>query len=62
MYADGLNSQSYTILYLVAEGEVGFFDYLGHFLAPAVLGNVVGGVVFVAVLNHAQVTHDEGQG
>lgn len=53
---------SVEVLYLVAEGEVGFFDYLGHFLAPAVLGNVVGGVVFVALLNHAQVVASEDRG
>ena len=53
---------SVEVLYLVAKGEVGFLAYLGHFLAPAVLGNVVGGVVFVALLNHAQVVHNESEG
>ena len=51
---------SVEVLYLVAEGEVGFMGYLGHFLVPAVLGNIVGGVGLVAVLNHAQVVHNEG--
>jgi formate/nitrite transporter FocA (FNT family) len=50
---------SAEVLYLVAMGEVGFLSYLTHFLAPAVLGNFIGGVVFVALLNHAQVTHND---
>ena len=32
---------------------------LGSFVAPAVLGNVVGGVFLVALLNYAQVATDE---
>ncbi len=51
---------SVEVLYLVVEGEVSVGGYLGHFLAPAVLGNVVGGVVFVTLLNHAQVVASEG--
>jgi formate-nitrite transporter family protein len=29
---------------------------IGDFTVPAVLGNIVGGVVFVAMLNHGQVS------
>lgn len=36
-------------------GNIGWSDYLLHFLAPALIGNSIGGVVFVALLNHAQV-------
>jgi formate/nitrite transporter FocA (FNT family) len=36
-------------------GAVGWDDYVLRFLLPAVIGNSIGGVVFVAVLNHAQV-------
>lgn len=36
-------------------GAVGWGDYMIGFLLPAVIGNSIGGVVFVAVLNHAQV-------
>jgi len=36
-------------------GAIGWGDYLGSFLIPALIGNSIGGVVFVALLNHAQV-------
>lgn len=36
-------------------GAIGWGDYLLDFLIPASLGNSIGGVVFVALLNHAQV-------
>jgi formate/nitrite transporter FocA (FNT family) len=36
-------------------GAIGWDDYLLSFLIPALLGNSIGGVVFVALLNHAQV-------
>jgi hypothetical protein len=32
---------------------------LGEFITPAVLGNVVGGVIFVAIVNHRQVAADK---
>jgi formate/nitrite transporter FocA (FNT family) len=37
------------------QGSIEWRDYLLSFLAPALIGNSVGGVVFVALLNHAQV-------
>jgi len=36
-------------------GAIGWGDYLIGFLVPALVGNSIGGVVFVALLNHAQV-------
>jgi formate/nitrite transporter FocA (FNT family) len=36
-------------------GAIGWSDYLAGFLLPALIGNSIGGVVFVALLNHAQV-------
>lgn len=36
-------------------GAIGWSDYVVGFLVPALIGNSVGGVVFVALLNHAQV-------
>ena len=36
-------------------GAISWGDYLGGFLVPAFIGNSIGGVVFVAMLNHAQV-------
>lgn len=39
-------------------GALGWQDYLLGFVLPAVVGNSIGGVVFVALLNHAQVRDD----
>ncbi len=49
---------SADVLYLVATGVAGWGTYLGEFMAPALIGNVIGGLVFVAALNHAQVASD----
>jgi formate/nitrite transporter FocA (FNT family) len=40
------------------QGAVSWKDYLIGFLVPALLGNSIGGVVFVALLNHAQVKEE----
>src|SRR3982750_857382 len=37
------------------QGAISWSDYLVRFLIPALVGNSIGGVVFVALLNHAQV-------
>jgi formate/nitrite transporter FocA (FNT family) len=37
------------------QGAIGWQDYLIKFLLPALVGNSIGGVVFVALLNHGQV-------
>jgi formate/nitrite transporter FocA (FNT family) len=39
-------------------GSIGWADYLLGFLLPAFIGNSIGGVVFVALLNHAQVKEE----
>jgi len=39
-------------------GAIGWGDYLVAFLVPALIGNSIGGVVFVALLNHAQVKEE----
>lgn len=39
-------------------GAVAWPDYLIGFLVPALVGNSVGGVVFVALLNHGQVKEE----
>jgi formate/nitrite transporter FocA (FNT family) len=49
---------SAPVLVLVATGIVGWGTYLGEFMLPALIGNIVGGLVFVAALNHAQVASD----
>jgi formate/nitrite transporter FocA (FNT family) len=48
------------VFYLAAKGGTGWGDALGSFLVPAVLGNIVGGVLFVALLNHGQVAAERG--
>lgn len=40
------------------QGAIGWEDYLLGFLVPALIGNSIGGVVFVALLNHAQVKEE----
>jgi formate/nitrite transporter FocA (FNT family) len=52
---------SIDVLYLVLRGEAGIGEYF-RFIGPTLLGNVVGGVTLVALLNHAQVTSGEGKG
>lgn len=39
-------------------GAMSWSDYLTGFLVPALIGNSIGGVVFVALLNHAQVKEE----
>jgi formate/nitrite transporter FocA (FNT family) len=41
--------------YLAAGGAATWGRMIGAFIVPAVLGNVVGGVTLVALLNHGQV-------
>lgn len=47
---------SVDAFYLVALGERNWGEYLGDFMWPTLLGNILGGVSLVSVLNHAQVT------
>ncbi|MES2357205.1 MAG: formate/nitrite transporter family protein [Gemmatimonadota bacterium] len=44
--------------YLALIGAASWSAMLGGFLVPAIIGNVIGGVVLVAMLNHGQVTSD----
>lgn len=59
-YLVGLGEMSHIIagsaetLFLVTRGELDFAGYLLGFMLPALAGNVLGGVVLVAALNHAQ--------
>jgi len=39
-------------LFLVTRGDIGAGQYLGGFLLPSLVGNIVGGVSLVAALNH----------
>ena len=47
-----------TGFYLTTTGRLEWVDALAHFLLPTLMGNIVGGVLLVAVLNHAQVAAD----
>jgi formate/nitrite transporter FocA (FNT family) len=46
---------SSEVLVGVFAGEATLSEYLGHFLLPSTLGNVIGGVVLVTLLNYGQV-------
>jgi formate-nitrite transporter family protein len=63
-YMVGLGSFSHIIagsvevLYVVATGGLSWAQYLGGYLLPVFIGNVLGGVSLVAVLNYGQVVAD----
>jgi formate-nitrite transporter family protein len=42
------------VMYLVATDVISFGEYLSRFMVPTLLGNTLGGVVLVALLNHFQ--------
>ncbi|MGI8509499.1 MAG: formate/nitrite transporter family protein [Gemmatimonadaceae bacterium] len=46
-------------LYRAALGGATWGAMVGDFILPAVIGNIIGGVVLVAMLNHGQVTSPE---
>lgn len=46
---------SVETFYLVASGAATFGGYVTGYMLPVLLGNTIGGVVFVAAINHAQV-------
>lgn len=46
---------SVDVLYLVSVGATTWATCLGGFIVPTLLGNIIGGVSLVAVLNYAQV-------
>ncbi len=60
-YVVGLGSLTHIIagsmeaLFLVWNGTITWWAYAGGYALPTLLGNIVGGVALVAVLNHAQV-------
>jgi formate/nitrite transporter FocA (FNT family) len=51
---------SVDVLYVVWTGNANWWSYLGNYLAPALLGNSLGGVALVSALNHAQVVSGAG--
>ena len=44
---------SVEAFYAMFTGQVSAYDYLTGFFAPTILGNTIGGVALVALLNHA---------
>jgi formate/nitrite transporter FocA (FNT family) len=49
---------SVEVLYLVTTGALSWTHYLGGYMVPTLLGNIIGGVSLVAALNHAQVVSE----
>lgn len=49
---------SVDTLYNVSRGVIAWSTYLGGFLLPTLLGNIIGGVSLVAFLNYAQVASE----
>ena len=50
---------SVEVFYGIAAAEISWITYLWRYGIPVLLGNSIGGIVFVAVLNHAQVVAEE---
>jgi formate/nitrite transporter FocA (FNT family) len=50
---------SIEALFLVMTGAVAWESYITHYMLPVLLGNTIGGVSLVAVVNHAQVVAGE---
>ena len=44
--------------FAVLTGAAGLGAYLGGFLVPTLVGNTIGGVLLVALLNHAPLTSE----
>jgi formate/nitrite transporter FocA (FNT family) len=65
-YVIGLGGFAHVIagsvdkLYLVISGQLSLGGYLGGFLVPSLLGNIIGGVSLVAALNHGAAGRDNG--
>lgn len=52
---------SVEVLYLVTTSAASWGSYFGTFLAPSLLGNILGGVTLVAALNFGQVVSGKGK-
>jgi formate/nitrite transporter FocA (FNT family) len=50
---------SVEVLFGVFSGHIDVATYAGRYLPPVLIGNTIGGLVFVALLNHVQVAADE---
>lgn len=45
-------------IFAVFTGQATFYDYVVHFLIPTLVGNTIGGVSLVALLNHAPIAQE----
>lgn len=52
---------SVNAFFILAGGKASLFAFLTRFFIPALLGNIFGGVAFVAAINHAQVSPDRNK-
>ena len=66
-YFIGLGGMSHVVagsidtLYLVVIGNISFLTFLQGYLFPTLIGNIIGGVLIVAVINHGQVVAGKGK-
>lgn len=64
-YFVGLGGFSHVIagsvetLHLVTIGQLSWWNYASGYLLPTLIGNTIGGVLLVAMLNHAQTAADQ---
>lgn len=49
---------SIEVFYLAAAGSETWSNVLLHYSLPALIGNVLGGVLLTTIVNHAQVVTD----
>ncbi len=52
---------SVEVLFLVMTGVKSWFGFLGAYMLPTLIGNILGGVSLVSALNHAQVVSGMAQ-
>ena len=53
---------SVEVLYLVMTGQRSWFEFLGGYMVPTLIGNIIGGVSMVSAVNHAQVVAGMNEG
>lgn len=67
-YLVGIGAFSHIVVgtvevgYMVVTGRATVATMIGEFMAPTLLGNILGGVSLVAALNHAQTISGKGEG
>jgi formate/nitrite transporter FocA (FNT family) len=67
-YVVGLGGLTHIIagsveaLFLVWAGQLPWPSYLTGYMAPTLIGNILGGVALVSALNHAQVVAGQSEG